>query len=194
MQTVCVFCGAAKGRNPLYAEEAHRLGRALVREGFALVFGGGHIGLMGVIADAVLEAGGQVIGVIPQALADKELAHQGLTELHVVDSMHQRKALMADRSDAFVALPGGYGTLDETFEILTWAQLGIHTKPIGLLNTAGYFAPLLDWLDRAVEERLLRDEHRQLLYVATEPDELLDLLRRHEPAPQMPKWIDSDER
>jgi uncharacterized protein (TIGR00730 family) len=194
MQTVCVFCGSEKGNNPLYAQEARRLGQMLARTGLKLVFGGGHIGLMGVLADAVLEAGGQVIGVIPQALADKELAHQGLTELHVVDTMHQRKALMADLSQAFVALPGGYGTLDETFEILTWAQLGIHTKPIGLLNTAGFFDPLLAWIDRAVADRFLRAEHRKLLNVATDPDKLLDALRRHEPAPQMPKWIEAEDR
>lgn len=194
MQSLCVFCGSAKGKNPVYAEEARRLGQALAGAGVTLVFGAGHIGLMGVLADAVLEAGGKAIGVIPKVLMDRELAHLGLTQLHVVDTMHQRKALMADLSDGFIALPGGYGTLDETFEILTWAQLGIHAKPIGLLNTAGYFDPLLAWLDRAVEDGFIRAEHGELLNVATNPDELLDALCRHEPAPQMPKWISSEER
>jgi len=194
MQSLCVFCGSAKGKTPVYAEEAHRLGQALARAGVTLVFGAGHIGLMGVLADAVLEAGGKAIGVIPKVLMDRELAHLGLTQLHVVDTMHQRKALMADLCMAFIALPGGYGTLDETFEILTWAQLGLHTKPIGLLNTAGYFDPLLAWIDRAVEDGFIRQEHRNLLHVATNPEVLLESLRSHEPAPQMPKWIDADNR
>ncbi len=194
MQTLCVFCGSAKGTNPVYAEATRQLGQALVRAGLTLIFGAGHVGLMGVLADAVLEAGGKAVGVIPQALVDRELAHRALTEMHVVDTMHQRKALMADLSEAFVALPGGYGTLDETFEVLTWAQLGIHTKPIGLLNTAGYFDPLLTWIDRAVADGFLRTEHLELLNVATNPEELLEALRHHEPAPQMPKWIDLKER
>ncbi len=194
MQAVCVFCGSARGKNPLYAEEARRLGQLMVQAGLTLVFGGGHIGLMGVIADTVLAAGGRAIGVIPQALADKELAHQGLTQLHVVDTMHQRKALMADLSDAFVALPGGYGTLDETFEILTWAQLGIHRKPVGMLNVNGFFDPLLAWITRAVADELLRPEHLQLLQVATSPAALLDALKQHRPTPEIPKWIAPEDR
>jgi len=194
MQSLCVFCGSAKGNKLVYAEEARRLGQALARAGVTLVFGAGHIGLMGVLADAVLEAGGKAIGVIPKVLMDRELAHLGLTQLHIVDTMHQRKALMADLSDGFIALPGGYGTLDETFEILTWAQLGIHARPIGLLNTAGYFDPLLAWIDRAVEDGFIRTEHRALLNVATSPDELLEALRRHQPVSPMPKWISSEER
>jgi uncharacterized protein (TIGR00730 family) len=142
-----------------------------------LVFGGGHIGLMGFLADAALKAGGRVIGVIPQALVDKELAHGGVTELRVVASMHERKALMADLSDAFVALPGGFGTADEFFEILTWAQLGLHAKPIGVFNVAGYFDPLLAWLDRSVVEGFLRPRDRRLLVVADDPSRLLELLR-----------------
>src|SRR5262249_49799865 len=144
----CVFCGSKTGSRPVYADQAHKLARLLVARGVGLVFGGGHIGLMGVLADEVLHAGGEAIGVIPQPLVDKELAHRGLTKLHVCDSMHQRKALMADLSDAFAALPGGFGTADELFEILTWSQLGLHAKPVGLLNTGGFFDPLLTWLDQ----------------------------------------------
>src|SRR3954449_13611628 len=156
MQRVCVFCGSKSGGRPVYADAARRLGAALAARGCELVFGAGHVGLMGVLADAVLAAGGRAVGVIPQALVDRELAHRGLTELHVVGTMHQRKALMADLSDAFVALPGGYGTGDELFEILTWAQLGIHAKPIGLLNVAGYFDAMLAWLDHMTREDFLR--------------------------------------
>src|SRR5262245_8842875 len=147
MKRVCVFCGSKSGSRVIYADATRRFGQALVEHGCELVFGAGHVGLMGVLADAVLAAGGNAIGVIPQALVDRELAHGSLTELHIVETMHQRKSLMADLSDAFVALPGGYGTGDELFEILTWAQLGIHSKPIGLLNVAGYFDPMLAWLD-----------------------------------------------
>lgn len=174
MKRLCVFCGSAVGTNPVYAAEARALGTALVRRGWGLVFGGGHIGLMGVLADAVLAAEGEVIGVIPQALVDRELAHTGLTELRIVGSMHQRKALMADLSDAFVALPGGCGTTDEFFEILTWAQLKIHNKPIGILNTGGFFGPLLVWMDRAVADGFIKPVHRQLLIVEQEVERLLD--------------------
>src|SRR2546421_2418842 len=152
MRRVCVFCGSRTGTAPVYAEEARRLGAALCRRGLGLVYGAGNIGLMGVLADAVLAHGGEVIGVIPRALVDKELAHAGLTQLHIVETMHQRKALMEQLADAFVALPGGYGTGDELFEILTWAQLHIHAKPIGLLNVAGYFDALLAWLNHTVAE------------------------------------------
>jgi hypothetical protein len=176
MKRLCVFCGSATGINPRYGDDARRLGQLLVRHGWGLVFGGGHIGLMGVLADAVLQAGGEVIGVIPQALVDRELAHPGLTDLRIVASMHERKALMADLSDAFAALPGGYGTADEFFEMLTWAQLGIHHKPIGLLNSAGFFDPLLAWIDRAVADGFIRPAHRQLVRVETEAERLLERL------------------
>src|SRR5438105_332783 len=149
MKRLCVFCGSRTGSEPIYAEETRRLGAALVRHGFGLVFGAGHIGLMGVLADAVRKLGGETIGVIPQSLVDRELADQQLTKLHIVESMHDRKALMAELSEAFVALPGGFGTLDEWFEILTWRQLKFHHKPIGMLNVAGFFDPLLAWIDKA---------------------------------------------
>jgi uncharacterized protein (TIGR00730 family) len=194
MRRVCVFCGSRTGTAPVYADAARSLGAALVRRGLGLVYGAGNVGLMGVLADAALAQGGAVIGVIPKALVDRELAHAGLTQLHVVETMHQRKALMADLSGAFVALPGGYGTADEFFEILTWAQLGLHTKPIGLLNVAGFFDPLVAWADHCVREGFLRPQHRALLGVASEPDALLDLLAGHEPAPQLPKWIDDRDR
>lgn len=194
MKRLCVFCGASRGRRSVYTEAARQFGAALASRSLRLVFGAGHVGLMGVVADAVLQAGGEAVGVIPQALVDKELAHTNLTALHVVDTMHQRKALMADLADGFAALPGGYGTADEFFEILTWAQLGLHAKPIGLLNTAGFFDPLLAWVDRAVEEGFLRPEHRDLLHVADQPGALLDLLQAARPTPEMPKWIDADDR
>jgi uncharacterized protein (TIGR00730 family) len=194
MRSVCVFCGSSAGRNPVYANEARALGAALAARGWTLVYGGGQVGLMGVLADAVLASGGRVIGVIPRALATKELAHAGLTELHVVETMHQRKALMADLSDAFVALPGGYGTLDESFEILTWAQLGLHQKPVALLNGTGYFDALLAWLDRAVNEGFLRTQHREVLLVHTEPQALLEALARYQPRAGTPKWIGGEDR
>src|SRR5438270_7658744 len=146
MPRLCVFCGSSKGRLPAYAEDARQLGSALVRAGLGLVFGAGHVGLMGVLADAVLAAGGEAIGVIPQGLVDQELAHRSLTRLEVVGSMHERKARMAELADGFLALPGGYGTLEELFEVVTWKQLRLHAKPIGLLNAAGFFDPLLAWI------------------------------------------------
>jgi uncharacterized protein (TIGR00730 family) len=171
---VCVFCGSSTGNRPEYAEVARRLGTAMARQGLTLVYGAGHVGLMGILADAALAAGGRVVGMIPRALVDRELAHKGLSELHIVESMHARKALMAKHADAFLALPGGFGTLDELFEILTWAQLGIHAKPIGLINVADYFEPLLHWIDSAVEEGLLREKHRAMLLVGDEPEEMLE--------------------
>src|ERR1043166_9717288 len=176
MPRLCVFCGSRTGGRPAYAGADAGLGAALAQRGCGLVFGAGHIGLMGVLADAVLSAGGEAIGVIPQALVDKELAHTGLTRLHVVNTMHERKALMADLSDGFAALPGGFGTADEFFEILTWAQLHLHSQPIGLLNVAGYFDPLLGWLDHAEREGFVREKDRRLLLKAEEPDQLLDML------------------
>jgi hypothetical protein len=194
MRHVCLFCGSSSGARPEYAEAARRFGAALAGRGLGLVYGGGHVGLMGVLADAVLAAGGEVVGVIPQAMVDRELAHGRLTELLVVDTMHQRKALMADRADAFAALPGGFGTADELFEILTWAQLGLHAKPVGLLNVAGFFGPLLEWVALAVREGFLRREHRDLLAVADAPEALLELLRRPRRGALPPKWIDEKDR
>jgi uncharacterized protein (TIGR00730 family) len=165
-----------------------------VKRGLTLVYGAGHVGLMGVLADAVLQGRGQAIGVIPQALVDKELAHGSLTEMHIVASMHERKAKMADLSDAFIALPGAYGTADELFEILTWAQLGLHAKPIGLLDVDGFFDPLLGWLDHTVREGFLRDKHRGLLLRSDDPNGLLDMLASARPAPVTPKWIDDKDR
>lgn len=193
MRRVCVFCGSSTG-NAVYAEHARALGRAIGERGLGLVYGGGHVGLMGVLADAALAAGGEVIGVIPEALQARELAHPGLTRLHVVDTMHQRKALMADLADAFAALPGGFGTADELFEILTWAQLGLHARPIGLLNVAGYFDSLLAWLDRAVADAFLKRAHRALLIEAREPLALLTVLAAYRPQAETPKWIDQGDR
>jgi uncharacterized protein (TIGR00730 family) len=173
---LCVFCGSSKGGPAIYAASARRFGEALAGRGWGLVYGGGHIGLMGILADAVLQAGGPVIGVIPQSMVERELAHERLTELHIVETMHQRKALMAERAAAFAALPGGVGTGDEFFEIVTWRQLRLHSKPIGLLNVDGFFDLLLAWLDRTVADGFVRAEHRALLHVAEETEQLLDLL------------------
>jgi uncharacterized protein (TIGR00730 family) len=181
--SVCVFCGSSAGSAPEYAGAARALGRALAARGLELVYGAGHVGLRGVLADAVLQAGGRVVGFIPRALAGRELAHQGLSELHVVGTMHERKAAMADRAGAFVALPGGFGTADELFEILTWAQLGIHAKPVGLLNVQGYFDPLLAWVERAVQEGFVRDTHRGMLLVGDDPEALLEAVLREPTAP-----------
>lgn len=194
MRRVCVFCGSSVGGSAAFAESARKLGELLAARKLGLVFGGGHIGLMGVLANAVLAGGGEAIGVIPQALVDKELAHRGLTELRVVHTMHQRKALMADLADAFIALPGGFGTADELFEILTWSQLGIHRKPIGLVNQSGFFDPLLAWLDLAVREQFLRSKHRQLLLESDQPDKLLDLLANYQPRDLPTKWVAEGER
>ena len=194
MQRLCVFCGSSAGSRTVYAEAARHLGMVMVVRGLELIYGGGHVGLMGILADSILEAGGSVIGVIPQALVDKELAQAGLTELHVVTTMHQRKALMADLADGFTALPGAFGTADELFEILTWAQLGLHAKPIGLLNVDCYFDPLRTWLDHAVREGFLRSVHRRLLFEAEDPEQLLDLLEQYRPVTETPKWIDERDR
>jgi uncharacterized protein (TIGR00730 family) len=185
---VCVFCGSSTGSRAVYAETAARLGETIARRGWRLVYGGGHVGLMGVVADAALRAGGQAIGVIPEALLTKELAHLGLTELHVVGTMHERKALMAQLSDGFVALPGGFGTLDELCEAITWAQLGIHRKPCALLDVDSYFAPLLALFDHAVSEGFVRPEHRNLVLHHTDPDALLDALRDYVP-PSSTRWV-----
>jgi uncharacterized protein (TIGR00730 family) len=174
VRAVCVFCGSRPGARPEYLELASGLGRALAARSLALVYGGASVGLMGRMADAALAAGGRVIGVIPRSLVDRELAHAGLSELHVVDTLHQRKALMAQRADAFVALPGGVGTLDELFEIVTWRVLALHDKPIGLLDPGGYFDPLVALLDHMVREGFVEPQHRALVACAASPDELLD--------------------
>jgi uncharacterized protein (TIGR00730 family) len=190
MRRVCVFCGSSPGRKPAYLEAARAMGRALARRGIGLVFGGGHVGLMGAVADAALAAGGEAVGVIPRGLQLRELAHEGLTTLHVVGSMHERKARMAELADGFVALPGGMGTLEELAEILTWAQLGLHARPCGLLDVAGYYDPLVAFLDRAVAEGFVRPDHRRLLVVAQDPDALLDAFAGWQPPP-VEKWIDT---
>jgi uncharacterized protein (TIGR00730 family) len=176
----------------MYAEAARELGRLFAREGISLVYGGGSVGLMGEVADAVLAAGGEVIGVIPHALWAREVGHRGLTDLRIVETMHERKAMMADLADAFIALPGGLGTLEEIFEIWTWAQLGLHAKPLGFLDVNGFYAPLMQFLDRAARERFLRTEHRGIAVVESEPEALL---RRFETwrAPRVEKWITRDE-
>lgn len=189
MKRICVFCGSSPGDHPEYAEAARRLGAALVSRGLGLVYGGGGVGLMGELANSALAAGGEVVGVIPRALFEKEVAHTGVTELRVVESMHERKALMADLADGFIALPGGVGTLEELFEVVTWAQLGFHGKPCGLLEVRGYFANLIAFLDHAVVERFLRTEHRGLLMVEECPETLLTRLAAHRPV-VMDKWID----
>jgi uncharacterized protein (TIGR00730 family) len=171
---ICVFAGSRLGARPEYAEAARRLGKALVQRGYGLIYGGGNVGLMTVIADTVLNMKGHVTGVIPDALVTKEVAHQGLTELRVVNSMHERKAVMAELAQGFVAMPGGIGTMEELFEVLSWAQLGIHAKPCGLLNAAKYYQPLIDFLGYAVSEEFLQPKHRALLIVEDEPEDLLD--------------------
>lgn len=189
LRRICVFCGASSGNRPAYVTAAKRVGRELAERGIGLVYGGGNIGLMGTLADACLEAGGYVIGVIPQALVAKEVAHKQLSDLRIVSSMHERKAMMAELSDGFIAMPGGWGTFEELFEVLTWGQLGLHRKPVGLLNVDGYFDPLLAFLRHAVEEQFVRSEFDQLLPVADSPIELLDRFAAYEP-PQVRKWID----
>lgn len=193
MKRICVFCGSSPGASPRYAQLARRVGSALVRTGLTLVYGGGNVGLMGVLADAVLAIGGEVIGVIPQSLVDLEVAHDGLSDLRIVNSMHERKALMADLSDGFIALPGGIGTLEEFCEILTWAQLGLHQKPCGLINLDGYFDHLMAFLDQMVAERFFRPEHHRMVLVDAEPEKLLERFRMYEP-PQLEKWIDRSGR
>jgi uncharacterized protein (TIGR00730 family) len=194
MKNICVFCGSAPGTNPIYASAARELGRELALRELGLVYGGGRVGLMGEVATASLASGGKVLGVIPQSLSTKEIALEECTELIVVATMHERKALMADRSDAFVALPGGYGTCDELFEILTWAQLGIHRKPVGVLNVNGFFTGLLDWLDYISNEGLLKPKHRDLLIVADTVHELLDKFAEWIPPEPVRKWVEAEER
>ena len=183
MKSVCVYCGSSVGLSPAYSQAAVQCGRALASRRITLVYGGGNIGLMGVLAEAALAAGGRVIGVIPQALVRRELAHRGLTRLITVESMHERKQKMADLSDAFMALPGGIGTMDELFEILTWLQLGIHSKPVGLLNTSGFYARLLDFLSHMHDEQFLRNGQLDLLLVDDDLELLLDKMAAFAPRP-----------
>lgn len=187
---VCVFCGSSSGSRPEYADAARQVGAAIANQGWPLVYGGGRVGLMGIVADSVLQAGGQVIGVIPDALARKEIAHDGLTELHIVPDMHTRKALMAQLSDGFLALPGGVGTFEEFFEIYTWAVLNIHRKPIAILNTAGYYDPILTMLDRAVHEKFLPPDYQTLVQVADRPEDLIPQFLSYIPPQLGPKWMD----
>jgi len=193
MRRVCVFCGSSPGARAAYAEAAAELGRLLAAERIGLVYGGASVGLMGVLADAALAEGGEVVGVIPRALVDREIGHPGVEDLRVVGSMHERKALMAELADAFVALPGGLGTLEELFEIYTWAQLGMHRKPCGLLDVEDYYAGISQFLAHAVEERFLPERHRAMLMVEHEPRALLDRMRGWEPSAVQPKWLDREE-
>ncbi|MES2792847.1 MAG: TIGR00730 family Rossman fold protein [Planctomycetota bacterium] len=192
MSNICVFCGSSSGQDPVYRAAATAMGQVLVRHGRGLVYGGGSVGLMGVIADSVLAAGGNVIGVIPEKLAVVELLHRGVRDMRIVPTMHVRKALMAELSDSFIALPGGYGTLEELFEVITWAQLGIHSKPIGILNTNGYFDALLSFVDRTIADGFIKPAHLGLFVVATDPEELLQRLQNHH-MPIAPKWISQEQ-
>jgi uncharacterized protein (TIGR00730 family) len=194
LKRICVFCGSSLGARPAYKEMAERLGELLAERGIGVVFGGGCIGLMGALADAALRKGGEVIGVIPESLVRREIAHQGVTKLHVVETMHQRKALMADLSDAFIALPGGYGTLEELLEAITWSQLGIQQKPCGLLNVEKYWDGLLAALDHAVDEQFVRPENAQLVLVAQTPARMLERLQEWTPPPHIQTWLDRTKR
>jgi uncharacterized protein (TIGR00730 family) len=191
VRRVCVYAGSNPGSDPAYAEAAAAFAATMAERGIGLVYGGGKVGLMGVLADTMLARGGEAIGVMPQSLIDREIGHPGLTELKVVDSMHERKALMAELSDAFVAVPGGIGTLEELIEVYTWSQLGIHDKACGVLNVKGYYDHLAALLDHAVAEGFLRPQHRAVLSVASEPVELLDRLAAYEP-PTVGKWLQLD--
>jgi uncharacterized protein (TIGR00730 family) len=187
-ERVCVFCGASTGAQPDFEAAATEVGRILATRGIGLIYGGGTVGLMGALARSVAAAGGSVTGVIPAALMGKELMSEAIGELIVVNTMHERKARMASLADAFIALPGGFGTLDELFEIITWGQLGIHSKPVGLLNVDGFFDPLLQWVDQAVASGFIRPHHRALLQTAAKAETLLDLLANYRAPPSLIKW------
>ncbi|MBC3485045.1 TIGR00730 family Rossman fold protein [Pseudomonas sp. SWRI100] len=189
VRSVCVFCGASIGANPAYREAAVALGQAIARRDLTLVYGGGAVGLMGIVADAAMAAGGEVVGIIPQSLLDAEVGHKGLSRLEVVDGMHARKARMAELSDAFIALPGGLGTLEELFEVWTWGQLGYHAKPLGLLDVNGFYEKLGGFLDHIVEEGFVRPQHRAMLLLGQQADALLDGMSEFV-APVAPKWVD----
>ncbi len=192
MRRLCVFCGSSVGNQPAYSAAAQALGRLLAKRRIELVYGGGKVGLMGVVADAVMANGGAVTGVIPQSLADREIAHAGITTLHVVDSMHTRKAMMAELSDGFVAMPGGVGTFEEFFEAVTWTQLGLHRKPCGLLNVDNFYTPLAAFIDQAVSEGFIKPIHRAAIVVDSDPERLLNILANID-LPAVPKWIRPDE-
>lgn len=192
MNGLCVFCGSSAGETSRYLDAATGMGRLLAEREVRLVYGGSRMGLMGRLADAALEAGGTVVGIIPRALVHREVAHEELTELRVVESMHERKALMAELADGFVALPGGLGTLEGFFEVLTWSQLGLHRKPCGLLDVDGYFRPLVRFLDRAVEQGFLAESHRRMIQVHAEAAGLLEGLESYEP-PTVPRWLEPGE-
>lgn len=194
LRRICVYCGSSLGARPAYRQAAQRLGELLAERGIGIVFGGGCIGLMGVLADAALAKGGEVIGVIPDGLVRREIAHRGVSKLYVVGTMHQRKAMMADLSDAFIALPGGYGTLEEICETVTWSQLGIQQKPCGLLNVERYWDSLLALLDHAVDEQFVRPENSQLILVALTPERMLDRLLEWTPPGHIEKWLDPARR
>ena len=193
LSSVCVYCASSPGADAAFASAAASLGELLARRNVRLVYGGGHVGLMGTLADAALAAGGEVHGVITRALDEKEIAHNGLTSLRVVETMHERKAAMADRSDAFIMLPGGFGTFEEFFEVVTWTQLGVHSKPCGVLNIGGFFDPLVALFDSAVRERFVRTEHRDMVIVEAQASTLLDRLSEWSPV-IVDKWIDRSER
>ena len=193
MKAVCVYCGSSDGVKPLYREAAKAFGRALVAANLSLVYGGGKVGLMGVIADEVMAAGGRAIGVIPELLVDKEVGHDGLSELHVVPDMHRRKKMMVDLSDAFVALPGGAGTLDELFEVFTWAQLGYHQKAVAVLNIDGFYDPLISMLQHTVQAGFMRQAYFDILQIDSDPAALIGKLQRYQP-PAQDKWADRRER
>jgi uncharacterized protein (TIGR00730 family) len=188
LRRLCVFCGSSTGHNPAYRRLADQLGRTLAQRGVGLVFGGGRVGLMGAVADGALAGGGEVIGVMPQALIDREIGHRGLTELRIVGSMHERKALMAELSDGFVALPGGIGTLEELFEMWTWAQLGLHAKPCGLLDSDGFFGPLVGFLDQLVASGFVQPQYRAILHTAGSPEDLLAAFAAYQ-APVVARWV-----
>jgi len=192
IKRICVFCGSQAGAREVYSEQARALGSAMAERGIGLVYGGGGIGMMGAVADAVIEAGGEVIGVIPYALASKERARRDV-DIRVVNTMHERKAMMAELSDAFIAMPGGFGTFEEMMETITWGQLGIHQKPVGLLNVAGYYDPLLAMIDRAVEEGFILPRYRNLFVASSGVDELFDLMRKFQPLEGLVKWIEMSE-
>lgn len=194
MRRICVYTGSNVGVRQEYQQAAQALGKTLAARGLGLVYGGGRVGLMGVIADTVLAEGGEVIGVIPKALFPREVGHTHLTQLHEVESMHERKALMADLADGFIALPGGFGTYDELFEIITWSQLGLHTKPVGLLDVAGFFTPLLALITHATNEGFIASIHTNLLFHKDDPAELLDCFAAYQPPPLRWKWTDLPSR
>jgi len=192
MKTICVYCGSSDKISPVYLDAAHNLGKLLAGRGLTLVYGAGRIGMMGAVADSTLQAGGEVWGVAPKMFDTPQLAHKGLTRYEVVENIHLSKARMVEIADGFIALPGGFGTLEELFEVITWAQIGLHRKPIGLLNTQGYYDPLLAMVDRAGAEGFIYPEHRQLFSCQADPSRLLDALQNHRMPAGLERWVDRD--